>query len=818
MPNENIFNNNIYTLIKKYGLNINPVKIKKAITTFWEKDETQEKVAFLKDYGKLFGEILKKWNEKQIKRNIVTGEKFTLKNDLLALEKHLKLSAMAVIPELRTNKNLLSEMTFGVVVPADAPTVFWGYAKDCITEKSMLDYVKARKQAVHNTYKKVWENSKTSKITEIVYKTQNLEKYTQLQKIDYLLALEMHYEQLDKNTIGEIEDTLYKDAIDKWKEVLGADKNSSVENIVKDIFTQKANQLLTEESVREEVEAAITEYNKIQDPATAEIEEYQKQEELEKAKEVNAKIAERAEKKLHLGVTDDDASVFGNFFETIELQEEAAHISPETKSIDFIFNKISKFNKDYGLTIHGKTFYQNVTEVSKILVEAREEKENYLNKDNVVVIENGQAKVYKAEEYFKDAIDKRKQEREAEIKLLENEKQQFLTEKQKLTETINKQKDVYNNDEQWQDLKDKQEKIIADRQKALDEKLAKQEQVFNEDMASYKGGIVYEKNGDTIRKYKSSEYYETHETAKEKKGYEALEKMYKRVFTDACAKIKTDSYKEAKSVDFAKIAKEADDLFKTAMYTAGVFDSEKNNEILFKGSFGGLGTERLAEIAQNANGGNWELKPNSDEAWKIQSKNATSILIGWKTKSKNMDITENIKNDLDSMVYMYSQGDIGKKQLLDYTIAAESHIHREYNTFLKKFLSFGKHKTQEKAVLKCRKALGIGEKDSLRAHMSKLYQDQKQQMSKDNIVKDLNKLMEKSLDIPKAKKALDTEHQIQKDKELAEVLQKQEALKRAKRKPIIIEELNEKNKILSSNPKSKPVVPQSNKKLQASKD
>ena len=33
MPNENIFNNNIYTLIKKYGLSINPAKIKKAITT-----------------------------------------------------------------------------------------------------------------------------------------------------------------------------------------------------------------------------------------------------------------------------------------------------------------------------------------------------------------------------------------------------------------------------------------------------------------------------------------------------------------------------------------------------------------------------------------------------------------------------------------------------------------------------------------------------------------------------------------------------------------------------------------------------------------
>ena len=31
MPNEKIFNNNIYTLIRQYGLNINPVKIKKAI-------------------------------------------------------------------------------------------------------------------------------------------------------------------------------------------------------------------------------------------------------------------------------------------------------------------------------------------------------------------------------------------------------------------------------------------------------------------------------------------------------------------------------------------------------------------------------------------------------------------------------------------------------------------------------------------------------------------------------------------------------------------------------------------------------------------
>ena len=337
-------------------------------------------------------------------------------------------------------------------------------------------------------------------------------------------------------------------------------------------------------------------------------------------------------------------------------------------------------------------------------------------------------------------------------------------------------------------------------------------------MASFKGGIVCEKNGDSIKKYKASEYYETHETAKEKQGYEALEKMYKRAFTDACTKAKAQTYKDVKAVDFAKVAKETDDLFKTAMYTAGVFDNEKNNEILFKGSFGGLGPERLAEIAHTASGANWDLNPNGDEAWKLQSQKAKAILLDWKVKSKGSDVTKILKEDLDKKVLDYSKGQIDKKQLLDYTIAAEANVQREYNTFTKRLLSFGKSGQQQKAILKCRKALGIGEHDSLRAHMGKLYQDQKQQMSKENILKSLNGLMEKSLDISSSKKALDIEHQILKDKELAQALQKQEEIKRSKRKPIVIEELNEKNIILSSNPKSKPVVPQNNKNLQVRKD
>jgi hypothetical protein len=286
--------------------------------------------------------------------------------------------------------------------------------------------------------------------------------------------------------------------------------------------------------------------------------------------------------------------------------------------------------------------------------------------------------------------------------------------------------------------------------------------------------------------------------------------MYSRIYKDACKSIKEKNYPEGKVTDFSHVAKDVDELFKTAMYISNVYDNEKNVEIIQRCSFGGLSAEQLASFATNIEEDSWAMEQSSEKAWSKQATNAKKVLAQWEQDAKNnkkVKPCDMVKETLDKQLKEFSSGKITRKEMLDYMLAADSHLQNNFPTRASRFFSFSQYNREKKALQECRAALGLTEYDSLRVAMNNEYEKIANQMSKEEIFKSIEREMDHSLGFKEEKNALEKEHQIVQDREVAKKVESLENLKAKDKEPFSIHELDERKAILTQGPMVPPIIP-----------
>ena len=318
------------------------------------------------------------------------------------------------------------------------------------------------------------------------------------------------------------------------------------------------------------------------------------------------------------------------------------------------------------------------------------------------------------------------------------------------------------------------------------------------------------RNCNAERQYESLKYYETHETQKEQYAYGQYQQAFSRVYKDACKNIKERNYPEGLMVNFANVATDVDELFKSAMYVSGVYDNDKNKEIVQKCSYGALSTERLAAFAAQIDGDDWRKEQHSDAVWSKQSDKAKKIITGWNEKAqkdKQIDYSKMIKETLETNLKNFDKGVITKKQLLDYMIAGEAYKQSAYPTNFSKLVSFIQYNRINNALNKCRSALGLSSEASLRVAMNEEYSRIANTMTKEQIFKSIEKKRDYTLGFSTEKLSFEKEHKYVQDREMARRQEELEKLKAAGKEPISISELDERKLIVNQGPRVKPIVP-----------
>jgi hypothetical protein len=795
MPNKTIYLNTLKGFEASVGFSfIDGDDVAKKLQEAWKKDKTQAKVDYLAVYREIFRDVLKKWSDNELslafQSRSATMPNF--KQCLLKTDETLKLCAMSLLPELRENEDVLSHMTFGVIDSTKLKDEFVDVRKKYLQMKASENAMKKRKVDAYNKYKDAWFKTTTRKITELVNDKQALSLMSQEEKIDYALALE-YYRDDDKKkfpfSIGEKD--LIDDALRGWNRELGCTYGETLEEFVSNQYFQYAQTLGEQEWLENQVNEAIAEYNSTPNPAKEEIARY---------KEI-IKVSDAE-------TMDDVAEMVGDFFKQEELTQEIAEM-PLRRERVFLQDKVTKFNEEYSLKINHDKVRTSVEQLSALMIKAREEKQRFLDENSVVVIENGKETCYDAKEYYKDTVYKANKAYMDEIQKIEQERQRAEQEHKTLLNKLEKQAQILNKDEIEQVKLDRQ-KVFQEKEATFNKALAKAKEKLQEELSAVKGGIVIEKDGNTEKQYKSKKYYETHETQKEQYAYGQYQQMYSRIYKDACKSIKEKNYSEGKVTDFSHVAKDVDDLFKSAMYLSNVYDNDKNLEIVQKCSFGGLSAERLASFAAYIDGDDWTKDQYHDTVWQKQSDKARKILAGWNQEAKTdkkVKPSIRIKQTLENRLKSFNKGEITRKQLLDYMVAGEAHLQRTYPSNFRRVLSFIQYNRVENSLQKCRAALGITANSSLRIEMNLEYIKLASSMNKEQIFKSVETRMGYSLGFNAEKMAFEKEHKVVQDRELARKKSELESLKSMDKEPFPIPELDERKLILNQEPRVKPIAP-----------
>ena len=560
MPNKTIYLDTIKEMEQEVGhVFIDKDAMAEKLQNAWKNDTTQAKSNYLGVYREIFRNVLKVWTDKELSVAFYArSEKMAdFKKALLKTDETLKMCAMALIPELRENEDILSHMTFGVIQQDRLKNECISARVKYLGVKESENAMKKRKAESYDKYKAEWQNVSTRKITSLVWDKDALHLMSKDEKIDYALALELYRNEPNPTRpLDTREQELIDEALLEWKKEFGHAKDYPLEEVLVNEYFQYAGKLGDNEWIDREVDDAIAEYNKTPNRAKEEIAQYKETvkntaelKRMSERSERNAGITEdtaemigeffapeeqayeqamEAKRKKHEGITDDTVEMVGDFFMQEELTLEVEE-APLRKERVFLEEKVTEFNQKYSLRVNKDRLRTSVEQVSALMIKAREEKEQFMSKDNVVVIENGVEKCYTVNEYFKDVIEKAQQEFKEVAERIEKERKAAEDKYNKLLKNIEKNKaNLIQADDNLgqrgealsaQDLDEnlkKASKEDFDKVKArLDKELAEAKEELEDALAGVQGGVVFEKNGKEMKKYKASQYYETHETQKE---------------------------------------------------------------------------------------------------------------------------------------------------------------------------------------------------------------------------------------------------------------------------------------------------------------
>ena len=816
MPNQTIYLNAIQNLEKEVGISLLDSKeVAKKLQDAWKNDNSQGKVDYLDAYREVFRGVLAKFSDRAISIAFQARaeQKADLKTCLLRTEAVLKICAMALIPELRENEDVLSNMTFGVMTPARLKTEFSSARMKYLAPKAAKEAMPKGKETVYNKYKSEWQLSTVRKITGLVWDKTALDLMSSEQKIEYAVALDAYRNDLTLvPPLGEPEKALIDDALNRWKQELGVAKEDPMEDLITNQYYQYAEKLGENEWIDVEINAAIAEYNKTPNPAKQEVAHYK---EVENSVQEWERSHKEKEGVIKNDLTDDAAQMAGELFQqeeiSYDLKEAATH-----REREFLTGKVEAFNKEYSLHVSQGKLSSTVEQLSKLMIAAREEKEKFLSKDNVVLIENGEEKCFTAKEYFKESIDKANKEFMEKLVKLEEERTKAENEYKEMLGKLERNKDSVG-EIASQKVKEDAQKLLNDKNADINQRIVAEKKALQEELDKFKGGIVIEKSGEDTKEYKSSRYYETHETKNEQYAYGQYQFAFSKVYKDACKNVKEQNYVDGKETNFAKIANDVDRLFKSAMYRSNVYDNEKNAEIIQKCSFGAYSAEQLASFVAHFENDSWARNQSDEKLWAKQSMKAKEILTQWgKDEAAHPEVKPaiRVRDTLNEKRAKFAKGDITKKEMLDYMAAAQAHIMDKYPTPAKKFFNLIQYNRERNALNECRKAMGLSENASLRLAINQEYERVAKRMSKEEVFKAIRVRMNNAPSFKLEKRELEQEHQIVQDKVVAEKTAKLDALKAKDKEPITIPELDERKAIINSMPR----VPKINVVAEVKKD
>jgi hypothetical protein len=801
MPNKEIYLNTINEIEKEVGVAfIDRHEMAKQLQDAWKNDPSEGKVNYLDAYRKVFSSVLAKFSDHAffVAFKARSDKMADLKNSLLKTEKLLKTCAMALIPELRENEDALSNMTFGVLTPERLKNEFFTARKKYLNLAAPKKAMEARKADAYKKYGKEWLKTTVRKIAELVRDKEALQLMSLDEKLDYVMALDTYRKDPNLNPpLGEGDKDLLDDAVKGWEQEFNCSYNDIEELVMNQHFQYAQGQFAKDEWVAAEIDAAIAEYNKTPTPAKQEIAQYK--ETVETTAQLN---------KLQDEVTMEEAAVsLGDFFIQEELKVDIEQEGRPYKEYAYLEDKVKSLNEQYSTRVNVHKVRTTVEQLSRLMIQAREEKERFLSKDNVVVIENNEEKCYSAKEYYKDVIENANKAYLAKVTEIEKEREAADKDYKKI---VNESDRMGADEDTINATKKDAEKVLKKKTDEINKKLEKAKQELKEELDTVKGGIVIEKSGDAKKEYKSSQYYETHETKNEQYVYGQYQFAFAKIYKEASKNLKEQNYAQGKETDFSKIANDVDRLFKSAMYVTGVYENEKNAEIIQKCSFGSFSAEKLESFVSRFDDDSWAFNQTEEKLWSKQVSNAKKILTQWdKEEVDNPKVkpSDRIKKVLDEKCAKFKKGDITKKEMLDYMVAAQGHILGKYPSNWSRFVSFRQFNRVKNSLNECRKAMGLTEKSSLRIAMINEYTRLANRMSKEEVFKSIRMRMNNAPSFKLEKQELEKEHQVVKDRVIVEKKAKLEELKANGREPISIPKLDPRNEIVNGQPRVKPIMP-----------
>jgi hypothetical protein len=295
MPNKTIYLDTINYIEENIGGPfLDREELAQKLQDAWEEDKTTAKVDYLNVYRNIFRNVLKNWSERELSNALyVRSEKMAdFKKCLIQTDESLKLCAMALIPELRENADVLSHMTFGVMEPADLKNDFILARGKYLSANESSNALKKRRAESYDKYKNVWQETTTRKITELVRDKNALQLMSEDEKIDYALALDTYRNIPNLARPLDIkEKELIDDALAAWKQEIGIPKTDTLDDFVGNQYFQYTAKLGDNKWIDREINEAVEEFNKSPNPAMQEIKRYK---EVEKTTETLSSLREEA--------------------------------------------------------------------------------------------------------------------------------------------------------------------------------------------------------------------------------------------------------------------------------------------------------------------------------------------------------------------------------------------------------------------------------------------------------------------------------------------------------------------------------------------
>jgi hypothetical protein len=266
MPNKKIYLEQINEIEERIGKSfIDRNDMEKKLQNAWKADTSQAKTEYLSAYRELFQSVLKEALDRELSiaynaRSLAAAD---FKKCLLKTDETLKMCAMSLIPELRENEDVLSNMTFGVMNPSAIKTEIISARNAYLPIKQATKVKNQRKADVYKTYKETWLQASTRSITNLVEDKDALELMSREEKVNYALALEAYYNDPTHNPpLGLREKDLIKEALLTWKAELGFDSNIPIEESVAGEYFQFTGTLKKNDWIDTEVTGTIEELGK----------------------------------------------------------------------------------------------------------------------------------------------------------------------------------------------------------------------------------------------------------------------------------------------------------------------------------------------------------------------------------------------------------------------------------------------------------------------------------------------------------------------------------------------------------------------------